>query len=49
MSNEGAADFVFTRVRIRFESEFETVSEITDLHPAFPKNGRNISILQELR
>ena len=35
MSSEGGVDFVFTRVRIRFKSEFEICSEITDLHPAF--------------
>ena len=35
MSSEGGVDFVFTRVRIRFKSEFEIFSEITDLHPAF--------------
>lgn len=35
MSSEGGVDFVFTRVRIRFKTEFEICSEITDLHPAF--------------
>ena len=30
MSNEGGVDFVFTRVKIRFNSGFEISSEITD-------------------